>query len=86
MSATEALGDPAPVPPVAPPPPSPPLLSVEGLTKRYRKFVALSDLSSSISAGEIVGLLGPNGAGKTTTLRCIAGIIRPTSGRVRPCT
>jgi len=60
----------------------PPLLVVQGLTKRYRKFTALSDVSFSVAAGEIVGLLGPNGAGKTTTLRCISGIVRPTAGRV----
>ena len=58
------------------------MLEISGLTKRYRKFTALSDLSFSVAAGEIVGLLGPNGAGKTTCLRCIAGIIRPTGGRV----
>ncbi|MDX1931382.1 MAG: ABC transporter ATP-binding protein [Capsulimonadales bacterium] len=58
------------------------MLIVENLTKRYRTFTALSELSFSVGGGEIVGLLGPNGAGKTTTLRCIAGIIRPTSGRV----
>jgi ABC-2 type transport system ATP-binding protein len=58
------------------------LLQVAGLTKRYKKHTALSDLSFHVGAGEIVGLLGPNGAGKTTCLRSIAGIIRPTSGRV----
>ncbi len=58
------------------------MLIVQNLTKRYRSFTALSDLSFTVGDGEIVGLLGPNGAGKTTTLRCIAGIVRPTSGRV----
>ena len=58
------------------------LLEVYNLSKRYRKFAALTDLSFSVGAGEIVGLLGPNGAGKTTTMRCISGIVRPTAGRV----
>lgn len=59
------------------------MLTVENLTKQYRTFTALTDLSFTVNKGEIVGLLGPNGAGKTTSLRCIAGIIRPTSGRIR---
>lgn len=42
----------------------------------------MDDLSFAVGAGEIVGLIGPNGAGKTTTLRALAGILRPTSGRV----
>jgi ABC-2 type transport system ATP-binding protein len=46
-------------------------------------FTAVADLSFEVGAGEIVGLIGPNGAGKTTTLRSLAGILRPTSGRVR---
>lgn len=58
------------------------LLEVQNLTKRYRKFTALSDLSFHVEAGEIVGLLGPNGAGKTTSLRCVAGIVRPSGGRI----
>ena len=45
-------------------------------------FTAVDDLSFAVAAGEIVGLIGPNGAGKTTTLRSLAGILRPTSGRV----
>jgi ABC-2 type transport system ATP-binding protein len=58
------------------------LLDVRNLTKTYRQFTALTDLSFGIESEEIVGLLGPNGAGKTTTLRCISGIVRPTSGSV----
>jgi ABC-2 type transport system ATP-binding protein len=46
-------------------------------------FTAVDDLCFEVSAGEIVGLIGPNGAGKTTTLRALAGILRPTTGRVR---
>jgi ABC-2 type transport system ATP-binding protein len=43
----------------------------------------VADLSFTVDSGEIVGLIGPNGAGKTTTLRSLAGILRPTAGRVR---
>src|SRR3977135_882691 len=46
-------------------------------------FPAVADLSFEVGPGEIVGLIGPNGAGKTTTLRSLAGILRPTSGRLR---
>jgi len=45
-------------------------------------FTAVADLSFAVGPGEIVGLIGPNGAGKTTTLRALAGILRPTSGRL----
>jgi len=58
------------------------MLDVVGLVKAYKNFTAVDQLSFSIRPGEIVGLLGPNGAGKTTALRCIAGILRPTSGQV----
>ncbi len=58
------------------------MLQVNGLVKEYKNYRAVSDLSFTIGNGEIVGLLGPNGAGKTTALRCIAGILRPTSGQI----
>jgi ABC-2 type transport system ATP-binding protein len=45
-------------------------------------FTAVDDISFEVVSHEIVGLIGPNGAGKTTTLRSIAGILRPTSGRI----
>ena len=59
-----------------------PALAIEGLTKRYGDFLAVDALTVSCAPGEILGLVGPNGAGKTTTLRCIAGILRPSEGRI----
>ena len=58
------------------------VISVERLRRAYGEVTAVDDLSLTVGAGEIVGLIGPNGAGKTTTLRSMAGILRPTSGRV----
>jgi ABC-2 type transport system ATP-binding protein len=58
------------------------MLEVTDLVKQYKKFRAVDGLSFAIRPGEIVGLLGPNGAGKTTALRCVAGILRPTEGRI----
>src|ERR1043166_6785913 len=57
-------------------------ISVELLRRQYGSFTAVDDLSFTVQSGEIVGLIGPNGAGKPTTLRSLAGILRPTSGRV----
>ena len=57
-------------------------ISVQGLRRSYGAFTAVHDLSFEVSGGEIVGLIGPNGAGKTTTLRTLAGILKPTAGRV----
>jgi ABC-2 type transport system ATP-binding protein len=46
-------------------------------------FWALRDVGFEVDSGESTGLVGPNGSGKTTLLKCIAGILRPTEGRVR---
>lgn len=59
-----------------------PLLQVEGLTRSFGGFRAVSNLTFHVDAGEIVGLVGPNGAGKTTTFNLVTGFLRPTSGRV----
>ena len=44
------------------------MIKVEGLTKRYARFVAVDNISFEVEKGQIVGFLGPNGAGKSTTL------------------
>ena len=59
------------------------MIEVEGLTKLYQEFVAVSELSFAVQPGQVMGLVGPNGAGKTTTLRCLAGIIPATRGTIR---
>ncbi len=55
-------------------------IETRGLTRRYGRIEAIQDLTFSVSEGEVFGFLGPNGAGKTTTIRCLLGLIRPTSG------
>ena len=57
-------------------------LEVEHLEVRYGDLVGVSDISLKVEAGKIVALLGSNGAGKTTTLNAIAGLVKPTGGRV----
>jgi ABC-2 type transport system ATP-binding protein len=60
-----------------------PVIEVQAFSKTYGQFQAVSDLTFSVSPGEIVGLVGANGAGKTTTLRAITGILRATAGTIR---
>jgi branched-chain amino acid transport system ATP-binding protein len=62
---------------------SPPLLDVSGVSKRFGGLQALSNVSLSVTAGEIVGLIGPNGAGKTTLFSALVGLHRPEIGRIR---
>ncbi|HEV7664569.1 MAG TPA: ABC transporter ATP-binding protein [Chloroflexota bacterium] len=57
-----------------------PTIRASGLTKRFGKLTAVSDVSLEVGAGEVFGFLGPNGAGKTTTIRMLSGLVRPTSG------
>jgi ABC-2 type transport system ATP-binding protein len=57
-------------------------VTVEHLTKSYGRLTALSDVSLSIRAGEVLGLIGPNGAGKTTLFECMAGILPHETGAV----
>ena len=55
-------------------------IDVVDLTKRFGETLALDDLTFSVRPGVVTGFLGPNGAGKTTTLRCLLGLVAPTSG------
>ena len=58
------------------------MIEVQNLTKYYKDFCAVDNISMTIRNGEILGLLGPNGAGKTTTLRMLTGYFRPSSGSI----
>jgi branched-chain amino acid transport system ATP-binding protein len=57
-------------------------LKVEHLEVRYGDVVGVADISLAVEAGQVVALLGSNGAGKTTTLSAVAGLKRPTRGRI----
>jgi ABC-2 type transport system ATP-binding protein len=58
------------------------VIRLESLTKRYGSREAVRNLSLHVPPGELFGFLGPNGAGKTTTIKMIAGLLRPSSGRI----
>lgn len=73
------------------------MFQARNLTKRYGQLTALSDVSFSVRAGEVLGLIGPNGSGKTTLFECLGGVLpldggsivngdRPLSGRERAAT
>ncbi|GAB2744575.1 ABC transporter ATP-binding protein [Nocardioides pakistanensis] len=55
-------------------------VDVVGLTKMFGHLKAVDDLTFSVRPGLVTGFLGPNGSGKTTTLRCLLGLLNPTSG------
>lgn len=59
------------------------VLEVKQLTKRFKEFEAVKNVSFSVRKGESFGLLGPNGAGKTTTIQMISGLFPPSSGGIQ---
>jgi len=58
------------------------MIQLQALSKHYGQQVAVDRLSLDVKPGELFGFLGPNGAGKTTTIKMMAGLLRPTSGRI----
>ncbi len=58
------------------------VLQVDSLSKSFTRRKAVDSLSFVVSKGEVTAILGPNGSGKTTTIKCIAGLLRPDSGRI----
>lgn len=57
-------------------------IKINNVTKKYKDFLALNNISLEINKGDFFALLGPNGAGKTTLISCIAGITKITSGTI----
>jgi len=58
------------------------MLLIDQLTKRFGEKIAVDNLRLRVAPGELYAFLGPNGAGKTTTIKCVAGLLWPTAGRV----
>ena len=58
------------------------MIAVQQLVKEYGRFRAVDGVSLEVPPGEIHGFLGPNGAGKTPTMRMIAGLLKPSAGRI----
>ena len=56
------------------------IVTTEHLTKKYKSFIAVNDVSLHIRKGSIYGFLGPNGAGKSTTMKMLLGLASPTKG------
>lgn len=56
------------------------MIEIENLRKQFREQVALDGVSFRVQPGECFALLGPNGSGKSTALKCLAGLVRPSSG------
>ena len=59
-----------------------PLLSLQGVSKRFRGLVAVDSVSFDVAPGELFAIIGPNGAGKTTLFNMIAGAIAPDDGLI----
>lgn len=57
---------------------------VKGISRqmKYKEFSALKNVSFTVEKGDVIGIIGRNGSGKSTILKCIAGIYKPTSGKI----
>lgn len=56
------------------------IITTEQLTKKYKNFTSVNNVSLHIRKGSIYGFLGPNGAGKSTTMKMLLGLTKPTAG------
>ena len=59
------------------------MINVKNLTKKYKHFFAVKDISFEVKDGEIFAFLGPNGAGKTTTIKMLTTLLTPDSGEIK---
>ena len=61
------------------------IITTEQLTKKYKNFTSVNNVSLHIRKGSSYGFLGPNGAGKTTTMKMVLGLLQPDHGEIRVC-
>ncbi|MBQ8673928.1 MAG: metal ABC transporter ATP-binding protein [Bacteroides sp.] len=61
----------------------PPIIHIDHLCAGYDGVTVLHDVCLTVHAGEFLGIIGPNGGGKTTLIRCILGLLKPSSGSIR---
>jgi ABC-2 type transport system ATP-binding protein len=59
------------------------IIEVKNLTKKFKDFTAVNNISFNVKHGEVFAFLGPNGAGKTTTIKMLTTLLHPTSGYIR---
>jgi len=57
-------------------------ICIHNLAKRYRKTIAVENLSLTVPKGCMFGFIGPNGSGKSTTIGCLTGLLEPTAGAI----
>jgi ABC-2 type transport system ATP-binding protein len=60
-----------------------PIISIENLSKKYRRNVVLNGLNLDVEEGSVFGLIGPNGVGKTTTIKVLMNILKADAGEAR---
>lgn len=58
------------------------IVELNGISKQYKKQMVLDSINMTIKKGKIYGIIGPNGAGKTTIFKIIAGLVKPTAGKI----
>ena len=58
------------------------MIRLEHITKKFKKLVALNNISATFQKGQVISLIGPNSSGKTTLIKCILGMVKPGSGKI----
>ena len=58
------------------------MIKIEHISKKFKRLVALDDVTASFDRGQVISLIGPNGSGKTTLIKSILGMVRPDAGRI----